>query len=62
MHPNLFLNTLWRPELVDQVFVAMSFHESFKPRFEDVIRPAIEAEPINGIELKAFRVDNSRTG
>lgn len=62
MHPNAFLKSLWRTEILDQVFVAMSFQKTFKKRFEKVIKPAIESEPFSGIELQAYRVDNSKTG
>ena len=62
MHPNAFLRTMWRSEVIDQVFVAMSFEEKYKARFNSVIRPAIENEQIEGIKLKAYRVDNSKTG
>lgn len=62
MHPNAFLKTLWRNEILDQVFVAMDFDERFDDRFDEIIKPAIEAEPFSGISLRAFRVDNSRTG
>lgn len=62
MHPNAFLRSLWRAETVDQVFVAMSFDPRFSARFEEVIRPAIEDQPIVGRRLAAYRVDNSKTG
>lgn len=62
MHPNAFLKTLWRTEALDQVFVAMSFEQRFKERFEQVIKPAIESRPLSGIMLRAYRVDNSKTG
>lgn len=62
MHPNAFLKSLWRTEVLDQVFVAMSFERRFSERYEKIIKPAIEAEPISGISLRAYRVDNSKTG
>ncbi len=62
MHPNAFLKSLWRTEVLDQVFVAMSFESRFSERYEKIIKPAIEAEPISGIRLRAYRVDNSKTG
>lgn len=62
MHPNAFLTTLWRAEVTNQVFVAMSFDSRFAERFARVIRPAIEDEPLAGIKLVAQRVDISRTG
>jgi hypothetical protein len=48
--------------MLDQVFVAMSFETRFDHRFSAVIQPAIEAEPIAGLKLKAHRVDISKTG
>ena len=62
MHPNAFLKSLWRSEIKEQVFVAMSFEPRFKERYETVILPAIEDEPIEGRNLIAYRVDNSKTG
>lgn len=62
MHPNAYLRTLWRNETLDEVFVAMSFDERYKRRFNEVLRPAIEDQPIAGFQLRAFRVDNSNTG
>jgi chromosome segregation and condensation protein ScpB len=40
----------------------MSFDPRFAARFADVIQPAIEAEPIDGVHLLAQRVDISKTG
>ena len=62
MHPNAFLTTLWRAEVQDSVFVAMSFDPRFDKRFSEVMQPAIEAEPIAGLSLKAHRVDISKSG
>lgn len=62
MHPNAFLTTLWRAEIKEQLFVAMSFAPRFLARYEEIIRPAIEDEPIAGTKLSAYRVDNSKTG
>jgi len=62
MHPNVFLKTFWRMEVKPQVFVAMSFHKSYDPRFSEVIKPAIESIEIDGVPLTALRVDNSKTG
>lgn len=62
MYPNAFLQTFWRPEIKKQIFVAMSFSNQHLPRFESVIKPAIESIQIDGIPLTAFRVDNSKTG
>jgi hypothetical protein len=62
MHPNTYLKSYWRKKYKNQVFVAMSFAERFNKRFENVIKPAIEDAPINGVNLKAYRVDISRSG
>ena len=62
MHPNAFLKSLWRKEILDQVFIAMSFERRFVERFENIIKPAIEDEVISGLTLRAYRVDNSKTG
>ena len=62
MNPNTFLKSLWRAEIKEQVFVAMSFEKRFNERYENVIKPAIENEQIEGINLAAYRVDNSKTG
>jgi hypothetical protein len=62
MHPNTYLRTLWRSETLDQVFVAMSFERRFAERYDDVIKPAIESEPIAGRQLTAYKVDNAQTG
>jgi hypothetical protein len=40
----------------------MSFEPRFAERYDSVIKPAIEDEPISGIKLKSYRVDNSKTG
>ncbi len=62
MHPQAFLKTFWRMELRPQVFVAMSFAPQYNARFEGVIVPAIEGITVDGVVLKAFRVDISKTG
>lgn len=62
MHPNAFLNTYWRLEVRDTIFVAMSFAPRFKKRFDEVIAPAIESIKIDGNTLRALRVDLSKTG
>ncbi|MGH8857859.1 MAG: hypothetical protein ACREXG_07505, partial [Polaromonas sp.] len=53
---------LWNGQELDQVFVAMSFQESFTERFENVFRPAIENIKVNNVALRAIRVDESKTG
>ena len=42
----------------NNVFVAISFDDRFKSRWENVIKPAFE-EQINGVLLKPYRVDLS---
>lgn len=62
MHPNTYLRTLWRPETLDQVFVAMSFEPRFDERYCEIIKPAVESSLIAGRRLTAYKVDNSLTG
>jgi hypothetical protein len=62
MYPNTFLKSMWRSEILDQAFVAMSFEGRFEERYHTVIKPAIEGEAILGSTLRAYRVDNSKTG
>lgn len=62
MNPNAFLKTFWRSEIRPQIFVAMSFAESYKRRYDEVIMPAIESITLRRIRLKAYRVDISKTG
>ena len=40
-----------------RAFIAMSFDEKFKKRYEEVIAPAIRSIEINGVTLEPFRVD-----
>ena len=62
MHPQLFLKTFWRMELLPQVFVAISFADEGKKRFDDVIAPAISSVPFTGGRLKPYTVDLSKSG
>src|SRR5947208_742360 len=62
MHPNVFLRTFWRTELKPQVFVAMSFAEAYRKRYENVIGPAIQDVKVDGVALMPYRVDLSKTG
>lgn len=62
MYPNTYLRTFWRSETKSQVFVAMSFEPRFAVRFDEIIKPAVEAEIIAGRRLSAYKVDNSLTG
>jgi hypothetical protein len=41
----------------DRMFVAMDFRETFRPRWENVIRPAIAAVRVNDVSQTAYRVD-----
>ena len=62
MHPNAFLKTFWQAELRPQIFVAMSFADAYKLRFEKVIAPAIQAISMGGVPLRPYRVDLSKSG
>lgn len=62
MHPNVFLKTFWRMDLRPQIFVAMSFAEEYRARYEKVIAPAISALSVNSIPLVPYRVDSSKSG
>ncbi len=62
MHPNTFLDQIWRGEETDEVFVAMSFHSRFDDRFNTVFKAAIESIRVNDIRLRANRVDESKSG
>jgi hypothetical protein len=62
MHPRVFLETFWRLELRPQIFVAMSFDDTYKKRFDEVIAPAIQSIQVGNVNLKPYRVDNSKTG
>lgn len=55
MYPREYFDTYWRPDLRDEVFVAMPFSDDFEPVWKSVICPAIEEDqPRN---LAAHRVD-----
>jgi hypothetical protein len=62
MHPNAYLKTFWQLDLKPQIFVAMSFSEEYRVRYEKVIAPAISGILIGGAALAPYRVDNSKTG
>lgn len=62
MHPRTFLDAFWRNDLRNEVFVAMPFRDDFTLRWQEIIRPAIENEPINGLHLRAVRVDIRKSG
>ena len=57
MYPlNLF--TLFPPfPRNNRVFVAMSFNEAFRKRWDDVIGPAVGSVRLNGIPLEPHRAD-----
>ena len=57
MYPNSYI-TLFPPfPRSNKIFVAMSFSENFKSRWENVIAPAIQRIEINNIALQPHRVD-----
>jgi hypothetical protein len=62
MHPRVFLDSFWRNDIRDEVFVAMSFADAFQQRWDDIVRPAVERAPIDGRTLRAIRVDTRRSG
>ncbi|UCF82008.1 MAG: hypothetical protein JSV50_12415 [Desulfobacteraceae bacterium] len=62
MHPRVFFDGFWCNDLKPQVFVAMSFREDFRPRWNCIFTPAIEEQPLLGQQLKAVRVDIRQSG
>ena len=62
MHPNVFLKTFWRLELLPQIFVAMSFEARYRQRYDDVYAPAVSGIEVDGMRLKPHRVDLSKSG
>ena len=62
MHPNTYLKTFWRMDLRPQVFVAMSFSDKYKERYEKVIEPAIRSVSLGSEKLEPYRVDISQSG
>lgn len=54
MYPRQFFDTFWRPDLRNEVFVAMSFAPEFTAIWESILRPAIE-----DTGLKPRRVDTT---
>ena len=62
MHPNVYLRTFWRGTFRPEVFVAMSFGDAYLKRFTEVIEPAVKAVTHNGKQLRARRVDLSKSG
>lgn len=62
MFPNAFLQTFWGMELQPTIFVAMSFSDEYRRRYEEVIKPAIEEIRFHDVPLKPYRVDLSKSG
>ncbi len=62
MHPRVFLDSFWRNDISDEVFVAMSFDRKYDQRWNNIFVPAIEGQKIAGKELKANRADISKSG
>ena len=62
MHPNAYLRTFWQLDVRPQIFVAMSFAEEYRARYEHVIAPAISGIAVGGVTLTPNRVDNSKSG
>jgi hypothetical protein len=62
MHPRVFLDSFWRNDLKNEVFVAMSFAPKYDERWEKTFVPAIEGHPVEGLDLKAIRVDARKSG
>jgi hypothetical protein len=62
MHPRVFLDSFWRNDIVNEIFVAMSFDKKYDFRWEKIYLPAIQGEPIHGLNLKAVRVDIRKSG
>lgn len=55
MYPREFFDTYWRPEIRNEVFVAMPFHDEFTPVWKEAIQPAVDHDVAGG--LQARRVD-----
>jgi hypothetical protein len=62
MHPRVFLESFWRADLRDEVFVAMSFDSKFDRTWRNIFVPAIEDHPISGKTLRAIRPDVRKSG
>ena len=62
MHPNHFLELFPAFPRNDRVFVAMSFADEFRDRWEHVIKPGIRAVQVDGRPLEPFRVDARQVG
>lgn len=62
MHPNSFIEQLWKGDETNEVFIAMSYALRYKSRYIDVFQPAIEAVKYRKSPLRANKVDESKTG
>ncbi len=62
MHPRMFLDSFWRNDLRDEIFVAMSFDKKFDDRWARIFTLAIEGDVLLDRPLKAVRVDIRRSG
>lgn len=58
MYPENFYSLFPAYPKEEKVFVAMSFDPKFNPRWEEVIKPAIEGITSNDTTLQPIRVDN----
>ncbi len=62
MYPCDYFEKYWRPEIREEVFVAMPFHDEFCPIWNDGIRPAIDDDipgPINARRVDATILSGS---
>lgn len=62
MHPRVFLDSFWRNDLKDEVFVAMSFDPRYDDRWNRIFIPAIEGSTAFDKNLRAVRVDTRNSG
>lgn len=62
MHPQTFIKTFWKREFKPQIFVAMSFNQRYKARYEGIFVPAINGINYGGVPLQPYRVDISKSG
>ena len=62
MYPRNFIDLFPAFPRTLRVFVAMSFEDRFKPRWETVIKPGITKVSIDGNHLDPFRVDIREVG
>ena len=58
MFPREYFDTYWRPDLRDEVFVAMSFAACFNDAWTEIIRPAVDGQ-LADLNLTAHRVDTT---